>query len=124
MARGTQGGHHPSLLFGTTSRRAVRTMVQEENHPQLTGPPASTAMRTYAQAAFSALRQVPTPACKQASARSVPPSTEYNASPVTPAAAFSAEAIPRLRDDPRDDIIASLQLTLRSVGERLYRTVN
>ncbi|KAH8042779.1 hypothetical protein HPB51_025831 [Rhipicephalus microplus] len=75
-------------------RRAVRVMAQEENHRQLTGPPASAATRTYALAASSAPRPVPTPARQQAKARLVPPSTESNASPVTPAVVLSAEAAP------------------------------
>ncbi|KAH8033275.1 hypothetical protein HPB51_008758 [Rhipicephalus microplus] len=99
--------------------RAVCTMVQEENHPQLSGPPDSTATQTYAQAASGAPRPVPTPSRKQVSACSVLPSTDSNASPSTPAVAISAEAVPPLRNDPRDAIITSLQLTVRVVGELL-----
>ncbi|KAL3251173.1 hypothetical protein MRX96_017778 [Rhipicephalus microplus] len=64
------------------------------------------------QAAFGAPRPAPTPAGQQASARSASPSADSNASPVT-------LAVPQLRDDPRDAIFASQQLTLPAVGKLL-----
>ncbi|KAL3234193.1 hypothetical protein MRX96_022630 [Rhipicephalus microplus] len=46
MVRGAQGGHYSGLILASSSvplsRRAVRTMIQEENHPQLMGPPAAS----------------------------------------------------------------------------------
>ncbi|KAL3225197.1 hypothetical protein MRX96_004640 [Rhipicephalus microplus] len=49
----------------------------------------------------------------------MPPSTASNASSVTPAAAFSADAVTQSPEDPRDAFIASLQLTLQVVGKLL-----
>ncbi|KAH7987858.1 uncharacterized protein LOC119376683 [Rhipicephalus sanguineus] len=102
------------------SRRAVRAMVQEANHSQLPTPPASAATRTYAQAVSGTPPPAPTPAVPQSvDACSVLPSPASKASPVSPAMKQSASPTAQLRDDPRDAIIASLQLTLRAVGELL-----
>ncbi|KAH7951930.1 hypothetical protein HPB52_015460 [Rhipicephalus sanguineus] len=101
------------------SRLAVRAMAQKENPSQFSGPPASAATRTFAQAAFSAPRPVPAPVHQQVASCSVLPGPAPTVSPVAPAVKLSVEPVPKLRDDPRDAIIASLQLTLRAIGELL-----
>lgn len=88
------------------SRHAVRTMVREGNSA---AKPAST----YAQVAAG--HRTPAPQAPQSS-------TAPGGPPATPAAQPSAKvtrppATPAA--DPRDAIIASLQLTLRAVGELL-----
>ncbi|KAH7936349.1 hypothetical protein HPB52_021555 [Rhipicephalus sanguineus] len=101
------------------SRRAVRAMIQEANHSQLPTPPASGATRTYAQAISGTPPPVPTPVPQPVNACSVLPRPASKASPVSPAVKQTAAPMAQLPDDPRDAIIASLQLTLRAVGELL-----
>ncbi|KAH7985594.1 hypothetical protein HPB52_025536 [Rhipicephalus sanguineus] len=101
------------------SRRAVRAMVQQANHSQLPTPPASAAARTYAQAVSGTPPPAPTPVPQPVDACLVLPSPASKASPVSPAMKQSASPTAQLRDDPRDAIIASLQLTMRAVGELL-----
>ncbi|KAL3201225.1 hypothetical protein MRX96_012713 [Rhipicephalus microplus] len=60
----------------------------------------------------------PLPASKPVPVR-CQPSTTSNASLVTPAAALSTKAMPQLREDAQDAIIALLQLSMRAVGELL-----
>ncbi|XP_049522472.1 nascent polypeptide-associated complex subunit alpha, muscle-specific form-like [Dermacentor silvarum] len=88
------------------SRHAVRTMVREGN-------PAAKRVSTYAQVAAGHRRPAP-----QAPQSSAAPGGQ----PTAPAAQPAAKATrppATLAADPRDAIIASLQLTLRAVGELL-----
>ncbi|XP_037503489.1 uncharacterized protein LOC119378402, partial [Rhipicephalus sanguineus] len=90
-------------------------MVQQANHSQLPTPPASAAARTYAQAVSGTPPPAPTPVPQPVDACLVLPSPASKASPVSPAMKQSASPTAQLRDDPRDAIIASLQLTMRAV---------
>ncbi|KAH7975585.1 hypothetical protein HPB52_003535 [Rhipicephalus sanguineus] len=97
----------------------VAASCRRANHCLRCGPPASAAICTYAQAGYSAPRPGPTPVHQQVGACSVLPSPASKSSPVTPAVTLSAEPVLTLRDDPRDAMIASLQLTLRAFSELL-----
>ncbi|KAH7952372.1 hypothetical protein HPB52_022046 [Rhipicephalus sanguineus] len=115
------GHNHPANSLAVVNRkrnarRAVRAMVQEANHSQLTTPPPSAATRTYAQAVSGTPPPPPTPVPQLVDACSVLPSPASKASPVSPAEKQYAAPMTQLRDDPREAIIASLQLTRRAVG--------